>query len=114
MTFDFLFDTTGVIKDASPLSLGMLNPLAKPKSVAKEIDDFKQSIMDYQPDLHRPYFLKIIWGTLLFKCVLTNLDIEFKLFKPDGTPVRAVAKCTFKGTVKEAFRKKKKTSKARM
>ncbi len=107
MTFDFLFDTTGVIKDSSPLSLGLLNPLAKPKSVAKEIDDFKQSIMDYQPDLHRPYFLKIIWGTLLFKCVLTNLDIEFKLFKPDGTPVRAVAKCTFKGTVEEAFRKKK-------
>ena len=50
-------------------------------------------------------FLKIHWGTLLFKCVLINLDIEYKLFKPDGTPIRAIAKCTFKGTIEEDLRK---------
>ena len=103
--FDFLFDSTGVIKDASPLSLGIANPLDKPKSVADEIDAFRKKIIDYKKDIHRPYFLKIHWGTLLFKCVLTNLDIEYKLFKPDGTPIRAIAKCTFKGTIEEDLRK---------
>ncbi len=103
--FDFLFDSTGVIKDASPISLGIADPFAKPKSVANEIDAFRKNIIEYRRDIHRPYFLKIHWGTLLFKCVLTNMDIEYKLFKSDGTPIRAVAKCTFKGTVEEDLRK---------
>ena len=105
MSFDFLFDSTGVIKDASPLSIGIANPLATAKSVADEIDEFRNSIIEYNNDIHRPYYLKIHWGTLLFKCVLSNMDIEYKLFKSDGTPIRAVAKCTFKGTVEEDLRK---------
>ncbi len=105
ISFDFLFDSTGVIKDASALSIAVANPFEKPKSVADEIDAFRKNIIEYRRDIHRPYFLKIHWGTLLFKCVLTNLNIEFKLFKSDGTPIRAVAKCTFKGTVEEDLRK---------
>ena len=62
-------------------------------------------IIEYKKDIHRPYYLKIHWGTLLFKCVLTNLDIEYKLFNPDGTPIRAIARCTFTGTVEEDLRK---------
>ncbi len=105
INFDFLFDSTGVIKDAAVLSVGIPNPFAKPKSVADEIDAFRKNIIEYRKEIHRPYFLKIHWGTLLFKCVLTNLDIEYKLFKSDGTPIRAVAKCTFKGTIEEDLRK---------
>ena len=69
-------------------------------------------MINYQGDIHRPFFLKICWGTLLFKCVLISLDIEYKLFKPDGTPVRAVAKCTFKGTIEEDLRKAKEKKKS--
>jgi len=105
ISFDFLFDSTGVIKDASALNIAIANPFEKPKSVADEIDAFRKNIIEYRRDIHRPYFLKIHWGTLLFKCVLTNMDIEFKLFKSDGTPIRAIAKCTFKGTVEEDLRK---------
>ncbi|MEO8960779.1 MAG: LysM peptidoglycan-binding domain-containing protein [Ginsengibacter sp.] len=107
VNLDFLFDSTGIIKDATPKSIAILNPLDTSESVADQIDKFRDTIIDYQGDIHRPYFLKICWGTLLFKCVLVNLDIEYKLFKPDGMPVRAVAKCTFKGTVEEGFRKAK-------
>jgi hypothetical protein len=105
ISFDFLFDSTGVIKEATALSIGIANPFEKPKSVADEIDAFRKNIIEYRRDIHRPYFLKIHWGTLLFKCVLTNMDIEYKLFKSDGTPIRAIAKCTFKGTVEEDLRK---------
>src|SRR3954468_14854492 len=104
ISFDFLFDSTGVKKDPSPISIGLVNPLKKTKSVADDIDEFRKKIIEYKSDVHRPYFLKIMWGTLLFKCVLTNLDIEYKLFKPDGTPIRAIAKCTFKGTIEEDLR----------
>lgn len=105
INFDFLFDSTGVIKDATVLSVAVANPFAKPKSVADEIDAFRKNIIEYRKDIHRPYFLKIHWGTLLFKCVLTSMDIEYKLFKSDGTPIRALARCAFKGTIEEDLRK---------
>ena len=92
--FDFLFDGTGVI----------LSPLSPPLPVADQLDIFRQGILEYKGDIHRPYYLKIHWGTLLFKGVLTSMDIEFRLFSPDGSPVRAVAKCVFKGTVEENLR----------
>ena len=92
--FDFLFDGTGVM-DNSPLpSLPVIT----------QLDLFRHQILKYQGNIHRPYYLKIHWGTLLFKGVLTSMDIEFKLFKPDGSPLRAIAKCSFKGTIEENLR----------
>lgn len=92
--FDFLFDNTGTIT----------NILTPPLPVPDQLDLFRHQILQYQGDIHRPYYLKINWGTLLFKGVLTSMDIEFKLFKPDGTPIRAVAKCSFKGSIEENLR----------
>lgn len=92
--FDFLFDSTGTIT----------NILTPPLPVPDQLDLFRHQILQYQGEIHRPYYLKIHWGTLLFKGVLTAMDIEFRLFKPDGTPIRAVAKCSFKGTIEENLR----------
>jgi hypothetical protein len=92
--FDFLFDGTGVITSIT----------TPPIPVADQLDDFRRQILQYQGNIHRPYYLKIHWGTLLFKGVLTAMDIEFKLFKPDGSPIRAIAKCSFKGTIEENLR----------
>ncbi|MNE54658.1 hypothetical protein D3C80_1494550 [compost metagenome] len=102
--FDFLFDKTGAFRDAAAE-----NPLGS-LTVAEQLDDFRKKIFEYNGEKHRPNYLKIIWGTLLFKGVLIALDIEFKLFKPDGTPLRAIAKCTFKGTVTEELRVAKENS----
>lgn len=102
--FDFLFDQTGAFRDAAAE-----NPLGS-LTVAEQLDDFRKKIFEYNGEKHRPNYLKIIWGTLLFKGVLIALDIEFKLFKPDGTPIRAIAKCTFKGTVTEELRVAKENS----
>ena len=35
------------------------------------------------------------WGKLLFKCCLTNLSVNYKLFRPDGVPLRATARASF-------------------
>jgi hypothetical protein len=92
--FDFLFDSTGVITS-------LLTP---PIPVADQLDIFRHGILQYQGNIHRPFYLKIHWGTLLFKGVLTSMEIEFKLFSPDGSPIRAIAKCAFKGTIEENLR----------
>ena len=102
--FDFLFDGTGVVRDGSVLDVAVANPFAQPKNVADEIEKFKHGVLEYDGEYHRPNYIQIHWGTLIFKGVLTAMDIEFKLFKPDGTPLRAIIKCTFKGTVDEELR----------
>ena len=108
--FDFLFDGTGVVKGASVLSGAVANPFAESKTIADQIEKFKHAVLEYEGEYHRPNYLQIHWGTLIFKGVLTGMDIEFKLFKPDGTPLRAIAKCTFKGTVDEELRVAKENS----
>ena len=92
--FDFLFDSTGVIQSLFPNVL----------PVAEQLELFRHQILQYKGNIHRPYYLKIHWGTLLFKGVLTSMDIEFKLFNPDGSPIRAIAKCAFKGSIEENLR----------
>lgn len=102
--FDFLFDGTGVVKGSSVLEVGISNPFTQSKNVAEQIDEFKHRVLEYKGEHHRPNYLQILWGTLIFKGVLISMDIEFKLFRPDGTPIRAIAKCMFKGTVDETLR----------
>jgi hypothetical protein len=101
ISFDFLFDSTGVAEAAS--IAGLSNPAIAPKAkaITDQINDFNKRVLHYEGEIHRPYHLKIYWGTLLFKGVLTSIDIEYKLFNTDGSPMRAIAKCGFKGTIDE-------------
>jgi hypothetical protein len=49
----------------------------------------------YDGDIHSPNFIQLSWGTLLFNCRLSTLSMNYTLFKPDGTPLRAKADATF-------------------
>ena len=62
------------------------------------------TVLDFKGDTHRPHYLMLLWGTLIFKGVLTGMDIEYRLFGPDGTPLRAIAKCSFKGSIADTQR----------
>ena len=55
-----------------------------------------QEVTGYSGHIHRTHYLKIAWGTLQIKrCVLKSASIAYKLFKPDGVPLRAVISATF-------------------
>jgi hypothetical protein len=63
--------------------------------VQAQVDLF-QSLTGYNGDIHRPNYLKVAWGTLQVKrCVLKSASIAYKLFKADGTPLRATIAATF-------------------
>lgn len=63
--------------------------------VQKKIDEF-QLVTGYNGKIHRTSYLKIMWGTLQVKrCVLKSASIAYKLFKPDGIPLRAVITANF-------------------
>jgi hypothetical protein len=63
--------------------------------VQQKIEQF-QTVTGYNGDIHRPNFLKVVWGTLQVKrCILKSASIAYKMFKPDGIPLRAVITTTF-------------------
>lgn len=104
LTFKFLFDGTGVIKRGGG---GLLSGLAVPglpankPDVMQDFENFKSVVYQYASDTHQPRFVQLQWGPLLYNCQATSLTITFKLFNPDGTPLRAEADCTFQGVIDE-------------
>ncbi len=86
MEFEFLFDQTGALAGTEPSQNG----------VEDDINHFKVLALGYDGNIHRTRYLKLVWGTLLFRCCLENLNVTYKLFKPDGTPVRATVSASFK------------------
>jgi hypothetical protein len=93
LTFEFLFDNTGIIDGK-----------AKKDGVFDDVNHFREMLTKYQGSSHEPYHLKLIWGNLIFKGRAIELDITYKLFNPDGQPIRAVAKVKFKGSIEEKKR----------
>jgi nucleoid-associated protein YgaU len=62
----------------------------------RETTDKLEKLGAVHQELHRPPVLLLTWGTgLTFKCVLERFNLRYTLFLEDGTPVRAVANCTF-------------------
>ena len=72
--------------------------------VQEQVEKF-QTLTGYNGDIHRPNYLKVAWGTLQVKrCVLKSASIAYKLFKPDGTPLRATIAATFVDAVEDQTR----------
>lgn len=64
-----------------------------------------QSVTGYSGDEHHPHYLTVGWGTLpIRKCVLKSASIAYKLFRPDGVPLRAVISATFTERVDDQTR----------
>jgi hypothetical protein len=82
ISFEIHFDATGAIATSKT-------------PVTVQIQRFKKVCFDYNGDIHEPNYLIISWGALVFKCKLTSLEVNYTLFKPDGTPLRAKASVKF-------------------
>jgi hypothetical protein len=95
LQLDFIFDRSGVIAGfADETGLGIIG----------DIEKFKKIVLDYNGNQHKPNYLMISWGSLLFKGSLKDMEITYKLFKPDGTPIRASIRATFKGFIEDNLR----------
>ena len=88
-SIEFTIDGTGVAdKTASGES---------PKDYLKKqvIQLRKVTGCNINGDLHRPYYLAVLWGTFLIECVLTAMTVNYTLFDSDGVPLRAKVNCSF-------------------
>lgn len=94
--FKFIFDSSGALPNTTDEE--------RENGITAELAQFKKVVFDYVGEKHAPPFLELIWGTLLFRCVLTGMKINYKLFRPDGTPVRAEVDAKFKELVEPSER----------
>ncbi|OUC11772.1 MAG: hypothetical protein B0A82_26670 [Alkalinema sp. CACIAM 70d] len=114
LQFEFLFDGTGVVPPPSELGdIPLIGAIASALSgstefkVKDEIDKFNNLVYKFDGKIHRPRELLLIWGYLVFPCVLASINYRFTLFKPDGTPLRAIASCSFSESSSDAEREQK-------
>lgn len=90
MSFNFTLDDTGAVPR---------NEANTGKSVPAMILELKNVVYKYYGDTHEPNFIMLNWGSLLFKCRMESLKIEYQMFKPSGDPLRAKVSLSFKGYV---------------
>lgn len=57
--------------------------------VQTRIDDLTKVVYQYEGTNHEPRIVRLIWGTLSFVGRLTSMKVDYTLFKPNGTPLRA-------------------------
>jgi hypothetical protein len=115
LEFEFLFDGTGVIPppagplDGVPIAGAVASLFSDDEAydVSRELRRFAHVVYDYDGSEHRPRKVRLVWGTLSFDGALTSLVVDYKLFKPDGSPLRAVARATFLGTIADRLRELK-------
>lgn len=114
LQFELLFDGTGVVPPASEFGdiplLGAIESVVSGSNkfdVKNEIEKFGQVLYKFDGKIHSPRKLLLIWGALEFPCVLESINYRFTLFKPDGTPLRAIASCHFKESLTDGERVRK-------
>ncbi|WP_422360463.1 hypothetical protein [Reichenbachiella sp.] len=100
LSFDIVIDCTGVV---NPQRVDM----------AEEISKIEKLTHKYNGKIHRPNYVIVRWGKdLTFKGVLSQMDISYTLFKPNGAPLRAKVSLTFDEYIapKRASKMRKKSS----
>ncbi|MBK7214290.1 MAG: hypothetical protein IPH88_13530 [Bacteroidales bacterium] len=66
------------------------------KAEVQDVFEQFQTVTGYNGDIHRPNYLMIVWGKLpVRRCILKNASIAYKMFRPDGSPLRATITATF-------------------
>lgn len=92
MAFELLYDNTGII-DQNPRT-----------DIAADLTYLETFLMGYSGDIHQTRFFKFVWGSELIKGVCSSLNIAYKLFNPDGKPIRAICKVTIRQVTEEEQR----------
>lgn len=96
-SFETLLDATGVISTVD---------------IPAQIDALEKVVYDLNSETHRPNFLKVSWGSFIFRGVLNTINYDHTLFSPNGLPLRVKITFTLNGFMdkQEAAKKENKQS----
>ena len=100
IAFELMFDATG----AGPRPSGVNDASL---GVMDGINQFTALLATVNGKVHSPNYLILSWAQLQFQCVLSSLKIDYTLFRPDGTPLRAKVAVSFQSFSSEVQLAKK-------
>lgn len=96
LSLELLFDGTG----ASPSTTGGFGDKvavnANTSRVDEQIDQFMNYAYRITGAIHRPNYVMVVWGTFIMTGVLESASVNYTMFAPDGTPLRAKMSVTIK------------------
>ena len=98
VSFDFLFDGTGV-SGVGSTAIDLNPAVGEVGYVQEQIDDFLALTQGLNGSTHEPNFLQLSWGTFIFNGVMSTATVTYKLFHSSGAPLRASINATFKQSV---------------
>lgn len=103
LKLDFTLDNTGTIE----------GNVYEGTPVPKQVEKLLATVYKMKGEAHRPSILKIQWGSFFtFDCVLSSLDINYVLFRPNGEPLRAKVSATFKQYTEPQIRSRQENKKS--
>lgn len=86
LDLEFTIDATGVIPGVD--------------SVPERVRALRRLVSSYKGPIHRPPYLKVAWGGQdVFDCAFVSMDIDYTLFMPSGTPLRAKVSMRLKKSI---------------
>ena len=85
LKFELLFDKTFV-------AAGDFSDTYKVDDALKK---FKKTVIDYNGDIHRPNYVKLLWGDLSFKGQVTEFSVNYTAFTSEGKALKAKVNITF-------------------
>ena len=77
-SFNFIIDCTGVVEGTQ-----------KGDTSTAKVKEIEDSVYLYNSELHRPSFVEVVYGQLMFKGQVKKMDVDYTLFNNAGDALRA-------------------------
>lgn len=84
----FTLDGTGTVQNNGGVMAGLTNLIPDVAYVPTRLKQLEAVVYNFVDETHRPPFLVINWGTLVFNGVMEELAYTYNLFHPSGVPLR--------------------------
>lgn len=88
--------TQFVSGDAETLSMELFFDTSERQVDVNTAMEVLEELVEVDGDQHAPPRCRFVWGSLVFKAVVTRMDRTFTKFLPTGQPVRARVSLTFR------------------
>ncbi|WMX14622.1 hypothetical protein [Aureispira sp. CCB-E] len=103
MDFKFYADATGIVPVKDSIKEQFFLDDKKTPSIRKHLDLLQNTVYGYEPEVHGPPYLKLVWGNIfpdtgndnkekkpaVFKGTLESCTVKIVLFSLKGEPVKA-------------------------
>lgn len=86
LSFNFTVDTTGVVEGTQDTD-----------QAYTKVKELESLLYTYNEEGHRPSYIIIAFGEMLFKGQLASMKIDYSLFNNEGIPLRATVELSFSG-----------------